>query len=86
MTRCAMAGLGLQGALKAGDAPQIAYAQVLIARINLVFGDLDGAAAVIDELAKYPHGYSAAWMRLDPMFRPLKGHPRFEATLKRMEG
>ena len=76
--------LGLEGSLAAGDAPQITYARLLLTRIHLVFGDLDAATGVLEELVRYPHQYSAAWMRLDPMFAPLKGFPRFEAMLRGM--
>jgi tetratricopeptide (TPR) repeat protein len=75
---------GLAAAIEAGDAPQIAYTRVLLVRIHLVFDELDAAAAEIEALVQHPHQYSAAWLRLDPMFRPLRGHGRFEATLARL--
>ena len=76
---------GLRASIERGDAPQVVYAHILLARIHLIFGELDTAAAVLDKVASNPHQYSAAWMRLDPMFRPLRGHAAFEAMLKRME-
>ena len=76
---------GIEGANRAGDRPQIVYAHVLLTRIYLAFDMRDEAAATIAGIEETPHQYSAAWMRLDPMFRPLQGHPGFEAMLKRME-
>ncbi|MGE5927414.1 MAG: protein kinase domain-containing protein [Gemmatimonadota bacterium] len=76
---------GLRASIQRGDAPQAVYAHILLARIHLIFGELDAAAAALDEVAANPHQYTAAWMRLDPMFRPLRGHARFESMLKRME-
>jgi hypothetical protein len=76
---------GLEGSIRGGDAPQIVYSHILLTRIYLAFDMRDEAAATIAKIEPRPHQYSAAWMRLDPMFRPLKGHPAFEAMLKRME-
>jgi TolB-like protein/tRNA A-37 threonylcarbamoyl transferase component Bud32 len=76
---------GLEGSIRAGDAPQIVYSHILLTRIYLAFDMRDEAAATIAKIEQRPHQYSAAWMRLDPMFRPLKGHAAFEAMLRRME-
>jgi TolB-like protein/tRNA A-37 threonylcarbamoyl transferase component Bud32/tryptophan-rich sensory protein len=76
---------GLAGSIRAGDGPQIVYAYILLTRIYLAFDMRDEAAATLRGIEAAPHQYSAAWMRLDPMFRPLDGHPEFEAMLKRLE-
>ncbi len=75
---------GVEGSIRGGDGPQIVYSHILLARIYLAFDMRDEAAAALAGIEKTPHQYSAAWMRLDPMFRPLKGHPGFEAMLTRM--
>jgi TolB-like protein len=48
-------------------------------RINLALGRLDPALELLSGLLTNPGYISPAWVRLDPMFRPIRGHPRFEA-------
>ncbi|HEX6644719.1 MAG TPA: hypothetical protein VF037_08575, partial [Gemmatimonadales bacterium] len=80
------AGLrGLSAATARGDIAEVGYTHIIVTRIYLVFGMLDEAVETLQKIEERPQHYSAAWMRLDPMFRPLKGHPGFEAMLRRMD-
>jgi len=50
----------------------------LLARVYIVAGQPDKAIAVIDRLLRLPYDLTPAWLRIDPNFQPLKGHPDFE--------
>ena len=46
-------------------------------------GDPDGAIENLKATLALPGGYySAALLRLDPLWDPLRGNPKFEALLK----
>jgi hypothetical protein len=35
----------------------------------------------LDPLLRMPYDLSTGWLRIDPMFAPLKGNPRFERLI-----
>jgi hypothetical protein len=56
-------------------------AEVTLAQIEARFGDLDSALAALPDLLKVPAGLTAAELRLDPRWDPLRNDPRFQALL-----
>jgi tetratricopeptide (TPR) repeat protein len=49
-----------------------------LARIYTMVGDYDGAMERLQYLLSIPGHLTAAWLRIDPTWDPLRGHPRFE--------
>ena len=60
------------------DGTDAAYETHQLVRIHLALGQQERALDYLEKLATMPHHTSAAWLRLDPAFAPLKGNPRFE--------
>jgi serine/threonine-protein kinase len=60
----------------------LAYDRLQLVRIYLATGRLNDAVDALEEMQKHPTPITPAWMRIDPMFAPLKGNARFEAMLK----
>jgi adenylate cyclase len=54
------------------------YLQHLLVRIHLLNGDRDKAVDVLEPLLTRPSLLSSDWVRIDPTFESLKGHPRYE--------
>ena len=54
---------------------------MIYARAALELGDTDRALSVVERLARGPGWPTPAWLRLDPTFAPLRGHPRFESAV-----
>jgi len=70
---------GLAGAAASGDEWSVLpYSHHMAARIDVLLGDRDGAIAELRELLAKPYFISAAWLRIDPTWNPLRGDPRFE--------
>ena len=64
------------------DAANGAYYQHQLVRIYLMVGENEKALDQLEPLLRMPYFLSPGWLRIDPAFEPLKGHPRFEALLK----
>ncbi|MFL6518945.1 MAG: tetratricopeptide repeat protein [Chthoniobacterales bacterium] len=83
----AYAGLGdkeraLQQAAKAvkdyeGDAVNQPPAEIALAQIQARFGDKDAAITALPHLLEVPAGLTIANLKLDPLWDPLRNHPRF---------
>jgi serine/threonine protein kinase/TolB-like protein/Flp pilus assembly protein TadD len=58
-----------------------AYSEQLAA-IYAAVGEPEAACELIEELLAIPSEISVPMLRLDPRWRPLRGHPRFEALLE----
>ena len=41
-------------------------------------GDHDRAVDTLERLLTVPHAITPAWLRIDPNYEDLRGHPRFE--------
>jgi DNA-binding SARP family transcriptional activator/TolB-like protein len=61
------------------------YAQLLLVRIYALSGEPDKAIDQLEPLLRVPFYLSPGWLRLDPAFDPLRGHPRF-VTLSEANG
>ena len=47
-------------------------------RAAVVLDDVERALSALERLAAKPGWITPAWLRLDPMFAPLRGNPHFE--------
>jgi TolB-like protein/Flp pilus assembly protein TadD len=56
------------------------------ARISLTCGDADTALALLDRSLQTPAGITIHELRLDPVWDPLRGDPRFEQMLAKFGG
>jgi serine/threonine-protein kinase len=52
-----------------------------LARIHLLLGNREKALDLLEGLLAQPYYLSPGWLRIDPTFAPLKGHPRFEKLI-----
>jgi hypothetical protein len=55
----------------------------LLAQIDLLSGNPTGAIAWVDTLMHLPGPTTSAWLKLDPVWAPLRGDPRFQELLAR---
>jgi TolB-like protein/Flp pilus assembly protein TadD len=60
------------------DAIRAAYLQHGLANILIRVGEHDRALETLEPLLSRPYYLSPGWLRIDPTFAPLRGHPRFE--------
>ena len=59
------------------------YIQHQLVRIYLLAGEQDAALDQLEPLLDMPYSLTPAWLRIDPMFEPIRKHPRF---VKLIEG
>ncbi len=64
------------------DAVSGPYFKYQIARIYIQAGKYDRALEVIEPLLSKPGDITPGWLRIDPIFTPLRGNPRFERLIK----
>jgi TolB-like protein/Tfp pilus assembly protein PilF len=57
------------------------YLQHQLARIYLLVGEEDKALDELEPLLKIPYYLTPAWLKIDPMFDPLRKNPRFQRLL-----
>jgi hypothetical protein len=55
------------------------YVVFQVSRIHILAGNHERALDLLEPLLRIPFYLSAAWLRVDPTFDPLRGNPRFEA-------
>jgi hypothetical protein len=60
------------------EIPNWAVRLVVLAQIQAGFGDFDSAIAAIPHLLEVPAGITAADLRLNPLWDPLRKDPRFQ--------
>ncbi|HEX6432819.1 MAG TPA: hypothetical protein VFZ87_01185, partial [Gemmatimonadales bacterium] len=58
------------------------YYQHLLARIYLLAGRPDKAVDRLEPLLEVPYFLSPGWLRIDPTFQSLRGHPRFQRLVE----
>jgi tetratricopeptide (TPR) repeat protein len=54
-----------------------------VCRIYILAGDYDAAIDQLEVLLSTPTPFTAARLRLDPFYDPLRDHPRFQALLEK---
>ena len=62
-----------------------AYNQHQLARVYLLLGEKEKALDLIEELANIGYVLTPGYLRIDPNFASLKGHPRFEKLIQAAE-
>jgi tetratricopeptide (TPR) repeat protein len=60
------------------DAVSGPYYKYQIARIYIQAGQYDRALDLIEPLLSKPGDITPGWLRIDPIFTPLRGNPRFQ--------
>ena len=68
--------------LASRDSRNLPYIYVQLARIHLALGEPDPALDIIEKALNSSPQFTPAWLRLDPMYRPLRGNARFEAMVR----
>ncbi|HUF36410.1 MAG TPA: protein kinase [Gemmatimonadales bacterium] len=58
------------------------YVQHQLVRINLLAGEHERALDLLEPLLKMPYTLTPAWLRIDPMFEPVRNHPRFRRLVE----
>jgi tetratricopeptide (TPR) repeat protein len=64
------------------DAVNGPYYKYQVARIFIQAGQYDRALDLIEPLLSKPGDITPGWLRIDPIFSPLRGNPRFERLIK----
>jgi eukaryotic-like serine/threonine-protein kinase len=59
-----------------------AYFQLQLARIYILVGEPDKALDQLEPLLRIPYYLSPGWLRIDPMFDPLRKNPRFRKLVE----
>jgi serine/threonine-protein kinase len=72
-------GVALEPLSKSSNA---AYFQHQLARIYLLLGKRDLALDQLEPLLKVPYYLSPGWLKIDPTFASLRGHPRFQRLVQ----
>jgi hypothetical protein len=60
------------------DAVSGPYYKYQVARIYIMAGQYDRALDLIEPLLSGPGDLTPGWLRIDPIFAPLRGNPRFD--------
>jgi TolB-like protein/Tfp pilus assembly protein PilF len=68
--------------LYGNDANMRPTAESALAQVLMMDGDQDAAIERLEVTLQVPGGNTVALLRLDPVWDPLRGNPRFEALLK----
>jgi eukaryotic-like serine/threonine-protein kinase len=64
------------------DAYRAPYIQHQLARIYLLVGEPERAIAALEPLLRMPYILSPGWLKVDPMFDPLRANPRFQKLIE----
>jgi hypothetical protein len=64
------------------DAFSGAYVQHQLVRIYILLNEHERALDLLEPLLRMPYYLSPGWLRIDPNFDPLRGHPRFQRLVE----
>ena len=67
------------------DAVDKPFAEQTLVQIQARFGDTEGALAALPHLLEVPSGAHKGLMRIDPLWDPLRGDPRFKKLCEERE-
>lgn len=56
-----------------------------LAEVLILVGEHDRAIDRLEQVLSVPSRYTAASLKADPLFDPLRDHPRFQALLERFD-
>lgn len=76
----------MESVLVRRDAIDSPYVMLMLAEACAVVGEYDVAVDQLETLLSVPTRVSVALLRLDPLWEPLRDHPRFLALLKKYSG
>ena len=58
---------------------------MVMAYVYTKAGEYDRACDELETALSVPSLFSAKWLRVDPLFDPLRDHPRFQALLEKYD-
>jgi TolB-like protein/Flp pilus assembly protein TadD len=58
------------------------YCQLQVVRNYIILGETELALDFLEPILEVPHYLSPGWLSVDPLFDPLRDHPRFQALLE----
>ena len=58
------------------------YLQHQLVRIYILAGEPEAALDQLEPLLEMPYTLTPAWLRIDPMFEPVRSHPRFRRLVE----
>lgn len=58
---------------------------MVMAYVYTQTGDFDKACDELEAVLSVPSMISSQWLKIDPLYAPLRGYPRFEALLRKYE-
>jgi len=61
------------------------YLQLQLVRIHIILGQPEPALDQLEPLLEVPFYLSPGWLSIDPLFDPLRDHPRFQALLEKYD-
>jgi len=61
------------------------YAQFQLVRIHILLGEYEPALDLLKPLLDVPFYLTPGWLSIDPLFDPLRNHPRFQALLEKYD-
>jgi serine/threonine protein kinase/tetratricopeptide (TPR) repeat protein len=59
------------------------YLQLQLVRSHIILGQSEPALDLLEPLLEVPFYLSPGWLSIDPMFDPLRDHPRFQVLLEK---
>jgi len=73
---------GLELARARDSVPHPLYLQLQLVRSHIILGQAEPALDQLEPLLEVPFYLSPGWLSIDPLFDPLRDHPRFQALLE----